>query len=190
MLFICTGNVCRTPMAVGFFNHRSSELGLDDHATSVGLWRNGEPATTHGVSVMAGLGIDTSHHRSRVLDATDLDAPDLIIGLAREHVREAVVLDTSVLERTFTLKELVRLAEEPGGARLVGVGESVRAWALRLSGGRRPSDLLGQHPEDDVADPIGRSRRAYEDTATEIGDLIDRMLRVMHPEVAQGRVSA
>ena len=139
---------------------------------------------------MAEVGIDTGQHRSRVLDVSDLDAPDLIIGLAREHVREAVVLDNTVLARSFTLKELVRLAEQPGGSRLVGVGESVRAWALRLSGGRRAGDLLGEHPEDDVADPIGRSRRAYEDTATEIGDLIGRLVREMHPEAAHGRASA
>jgi protein-tyrosine phosphatase len=125
-----------------------------------------------------------------VLAIDDLDEPDLIIGLAREHVREAVVLDNSVLARTFTLKELVRLAEQPGGGRLVAVGESVRAWALRLSGGRGPGDLLGEHPEDDVADPIGRSRRAYEDTAREIGGLVDRLLGAIHPEAAHGRASA
>lgn len=177
-------------MAVGFFNHRAVALDLSDRSASVGLWRDGEPATRDGVSVMAELGIDTSDHRSRILDIGHLDEPDLIIGLAREHVREAVVLDPKVLVRSFTLKELVRLAERPGGARLEAVGESVRAWALRLSGGRRPIDLLGAHLEDDVADPIGQRRQAYERTAAEIGDLVDRLLRAMHPEAAHGRASA
>lgn len=177
-------------MAVGFFNDRMAQLGLDHRATSVGLWREGEPATRHGVAVMAEYGIDTSEHRSRILDVGHIRDADLIVGLAREHVREAAVRDAEALSRSFTLKELVRLAEAPGGVRLEGVGESVRAWAMRISGARSSEDLLGAHPEDDVADPIGRSRGAYERTAAEIGEHVERLVRVLHPSAVHPKARA
>jgi len=117
-------------------------------------------------------------------------------------VREAVVLDPGALSRSFMLKELVRRAEVigprrpsapvpgPAAAALSGDGgpealEPFEAWLDRAVAGRRPADLLGTSPGDDIADPLGMSRRAYERTAAEIEDLVDRFVDLAFPASAE-----
>ena len=71
--------------------------------------------------------------------------------------------------RTFTLRELV--APGRGRAAPAAATSPCGAWAARLAPAARPSDLLGIG-DDDVADPIGRSRRpTTSDTAAELDDL-------------------
>jgi hypothetical protein len=87
-----------------------------------------------------------------------------------------VIAGPSVLERAFTLKEIVRRGEEQGGW---ASGEPLEAWLARLGEGRRPADLLGDSDIDDVADPIGGPRRSYERTADELDDLTARLARLL-----------
>lgn len=180
MLFLCTGNICRTPMAVGFFRALADRYGIDATADSAGLSFDGRPATPDGVAVMAERGIDTSDHRSRIMTVDHLRDADLVIGLAREHLREAVVLERDCFPKAFTLKELVRRGEADGGRRRSD--ESIDDWVRRLGADRVPRDLIGDDPDDDVADPIGRPRKHYQATADEIGDLVRRLLAVLYPD--------
>jgi hypothetical protein len=87
-------------------------------------------------------------------------------------VREVAVQVPEVWPRTFTLRELVRRAEDVGART---PGQPLDEWLAKLHAGRTPSQLLGVADEDDVADPIGRNRRAYVQSAAEIDELIGRM---------------
>ena len=173
---VCTGNTCRSPMAAALLGRRLEEAGVKAVVSSAGLLFDGKPATDHGRAVMADRGIDTSGHRSRRLRPDLLSGADIVIGMARTHVREAVALAPDAMGRAFTLKEIVRQGEERGGR---APGESVEAWLARLVAGRRLSDLLGESDADDVADPIGGPRRAYERTADELDDLTARLARLL-----------
>ena len=93
---------------------------------------------------MAARGIDVTGHRSRTVTADDLAAADLILGLAREHVRHAAVLLPEAWPRAFTIRELA----PPGPA---GRRPRPRRAAWRLADPRRPTagdraDLLGSQP--------------------------------------------
>jgi protein-tyrosine phosphatase len=170
---LCTGNTCRSPMAAALLGRRLDDAGVKAAVSSAGLLFDGKPATEHGVAVMADRGIDTSGHRSRRLRLDLVTGTDLLIGMARSHVREAVALaGPAVLARAFTLKEIVRRGEERGGR---APGEPLDAWLGRLAAGRRVNDLLGDSDADDVADPIGGPRRSYERTAVELDDLTARL---------------
>ena len=57
---------------------------------------------------MQSFGVDVSEHRSRRLEAGTMVNVDLVIGMERKHVREAVVLRPEAWPRSFTLRELVR----------------------------------------------------------------------------------
>ena len=73
ILIICTGNVCRSPMAEGLWRQR---LGSDYTIASAGIGAlAGEPATAEAVTAMQEWNIDISAHRARQIDA----------GIAREH---------------------------------------------------------------------------------------------------------
>jgi protein-tyrosine phosphatase len=126
---------------------------------------------------MADRGLDTSGHRSRKLRPDVVAGADLVVAMARSHVREAVALaGPAVLGKAFTLKEIVRRGEERGGR---APEEALDAWLARLAAGRRPTDLLGDSDVDDVADPIGGPRRSYERTADELDDLTARLARLL-----------
>lgn len=184
ILLVCTANQCRSPMAEGLLRTHLADAGIPAIVGSAGLLPGGAPATHHGVAAMAARGIDTSRHVSRQLDAELVRTTPLIIGMARRHVREAVVTYGAAIERTFTLKELVRRGEKVG-PRLPT--EPVSRWLSRVAAGRVVSDLVGDDPEDDVADPIGRPRSEYEVTADELDDLTGRFVALL---VGVGNVAA
>jgi protein-tyrosine phosphatase len=164
-------------MAAALLRRRLDAAGMKATVSSAGLLTDGNPVTDHGLAVMADRGIDTSGHRSRRLRPDLVEGADLVLGMARSHVREAVAIaGPPVLERAFTLKEIVRLGEERGGW---ASGEPLEAWLARLGEGRRPADLLGDSDVDDVDDPIGGPRRSYERTADELDDLTARLARLL-----------
>ncbi len=171
-------------MAEVLLRHRLGELGVDARVASAGLLRPGQPASQHGVDILRGRGLDLTAHRSQAMSRELLRSSDLILAMAREHVREAVVLEPSLWPRTFTLKELVRRGEGSGPRR---AGEALADWLARVGQGRRIADLTGSSPEDDVADPYGGPRPAYERMVAEMDSLIDRLVALVFAEARAPR---
>lgn len=167
-------------MAEALLRHHLSAAGVDVRVSSAGLMVGGRPATAHGQAAMADRGLDLSRHESRQLDRELIAGADLVIGMAREHIREVAVLDADALKRSFTLKELVRASTAVGPRR---AGEPVDAWLQRVGAGRRREALLGAGHDDayDVEDPVGRGRADYEETATELDGLIERLVALAWP---------
>lgn len=87
--FVCSGNICRSPMADKMFAHQIAERGLADavRVTSAGTgsWHVGDPAHEHAVHVLSEHGYPTSHHASHV--GADHMAADMVIAMGRNHVR-------------------------------------------------------------------------------------------------------
>ena len=163
-------------MAEALLRHRLQAIGVDAHVHSAGLLGDDRSASTDGVAVMAARGIDTSTHRSRRMTQQMVEDADLVIGMAREHVREAVLLIPDAWSRTFTLKELVRRGTEVGPR---APDQAIDEWLEKVAAGRTRADLLGSSDADDVADPIGQSRATYERTAAELEDLVDRAVALV-----------
>jgi len=138
--------------------------------SSAGMLAEGQPPPTEVLAVMTARGCDVTRHRSRLVVREDLARADLVLGMAREHVRHAAVLLPDVWPRAFTLRELVGRGQE-AGARVPG--EQVGEWLTRIASGRSRRDLLGGGTALDVSDPIGGPPRGYEVTA----DLLDRLIR-------------
>ena len=133
-----------------------------------------ELTKTHGVSrTAAALGLDTSPHRSHQLVLENLAESDLILAMAREHLRSIVVAEPSVFPRTFTLKELVRRGTRVGPRRS---GEELAGWLARAGAGRERTDLLGASRDDDVADPIGGPQSGYDAMAALLAELVERLV--------------
>jgi protein-tyrosine phosphatase len=140
---------------------------------SAGLLQGGQPANHLSADVLTSRGIDVSAHLSRSMTRELLVGSDLILGMAREHVREAAVLAPEVWPRTFTIKELVRRGQAVGPPQ---GGEPLDEWLARVHHGRTPTDLTGWSPDDDVADPIGEPRPVYEQMVVELEALVDRLV--------------
>lgn len=173
ILFVCTGNQCRSPVAATLMGRRLAQLGADVVVDSAGLIRGGAPSPPELVTACRQVGVDLSAHRSRRIDAADVSTADLVVGMAREHVREAVILDPDAFPRTFSLREVVRRAGLAGG-RTDGAG--LREWLAVLHDGRKASDLLGASLEDDVADPVGGPAAGYRMMVDEVDGLVGRLM--------------
>ncbi len=181
IVVICTGNICRSPMAEALLMHDLHVRGVRADVASAGTLGLDSQADPNAVAVMAGRGIDIWPHRSRLLTKEILSGTDLVIGMAREHVRAAALLESSCYARAFTLRDLVRRAHRFGGP---AGDEPVGIWAARLSSHRDVSELMGESPFDDIADPIGMSRADFERTAAVISDLSSALA----VSIAAGRV--
>jgi protein-tyrosine phosphatase len=168
-------------MAEALLRDRLEEYGLEGRASSAGLLYDEHPPSEGSVAALSSWGIDLSGHSSRQLRPEYIEQADLILGMARMHLREAAVMVRGCFPRTFTLKEFVRRANAvgPRGSR------SMDEWLDLLGQGRRPVDLLGDDVEDDVVDPIGRPLAFYEKTADELSVLVDRMLMLVWTPAAR-----
>ncbi len=165
-------------MAEGLLRSQAGRLGVDVHSHSAGLLEGGWEASADAVAVMRDRGIDNSQHESRQMTATMIRDADLVIAMARDHVREAVLLVPDAFPRVYTLKEFVRRAEQAGAR---SPGQPVGEWVEKVHAGRTHADLLGSSADDDVADPIGRPRVHYERTAVEIEGLVSRLVAFVWP---------
>jgi protein-tyrosine phosphatase len=89
VLFVCTGNICRSPTAEGVFRHFAAQANLDAEADSAGTrgFHFGARPDTRSVKAAAARGIDLSGQRARKVEKTDFDTFDLIVALDRGHLR-------------------------------------------------------------------------------------------------------
>jgi protein-tyrosine phosphatase len=163
-------------MAEGLLRRLFAQAGVGASVGSAGLLPGGASATQEAIATMAARRIDIRHHVSVTIDAEMARTTPLIISMTRQHVREVCASYGAAMERTFTLKELVRRGDEVGARH---DGESVYAWLARVAAGRRPSDLMGDDPDDDIADPVGRPRSVFEDTAQELEGLLRRFVDLL-----------
>jgi protein-tyrosine-phosphatase len=178
ILVVCTANRCRSVMVEALLARGLAAAGAAGSVCSAGLLREGDPPPPEVISAMAAGGLDVAAHRSRLLRARTLADAGLILGLAREHVRHVVVADPAAWPRTFTLKELVRRGQQNGAGL---PGESLADWLARMHDGRDRLALLGDSPADDVPDPIGGLPEAYAATASQLDDLVGRLLVLCGP---------
>jgi protein-tyrosine phosphatase len=173
-------------MAEILLRRHLADAGVEATVSSAGLYEGGRPATAHGVAAMADRGLDLSAHRSRQVEVDMLARADLVIGMAREHVREAAVLHPDALAKTFTLKELARAAE---GAGPRPADQPLSAWLADLAPTRSRRALVGTGYDDqlDVEDPVGRGRVDYEVTASLLDSLLHTVVALAFPTGAQRR---
>ncbi len=89
--FVCTGNICRSPMAEVVFRDFAERAGLGDHVASsssgTGDWHVGERADARTLEALRRRGYDGEHHRAKQFTLEDFDRNDLIVALDRSHER-------------------------------------------------------------------------------------------------------
>ncbi|MFN2589115.1 MAG: low molecular weight protein arginine phosphatase [Actinomycetota bacterium] len=168
IVFVCTGNICRSPMAEAMLRHELAARGCADvEVSSCGTWGLADqPATADAVSTLGGRGIDLASHRSRGLDVAEIESADLVVAMTSVHVREIARAVPDALPKVRLMKELVEL--DP--ARDAGVPGLLAAT--------RPPSRRGL----DVDDPMGLPARAYDRAAGEIEAGVKVLAGVLCPQ--------
>ena len=181
VLFVCTGNLCRSPSAELLLARQISELGPSDVTVeSVGTLGTTQKVPTELQQEAAHYGLDLSAHRPRRVDPETIARADLVIGMERSHLREIVLADPPSFAKTFTLREIVRRGGGIGPRR---DGQTLAEWLGQLGDGRRHAELLGASPLDDVPDPMGGTSREYRTMLTELATSTQTMHSLIWPWV-------
>ncbi len=194
IMTVCTGNVCRSPLAQQILQARLADL--PGQVTSGGTFdmRASEmPADAQRLAAMYGVEAPVSAaHRSAIVSPARLEAPDLILGMAREHRRDIVSMVPSRLRSTFTLREFARLAADAADDEIASAADAagsdvsarLRA-AVAVVASHRGMALPPQSPEDDdVIDPYRRSWNTYQLSGTQLVPALDEVVRVVRLAVA------
>ena len=171
LLLLCTGNLCRSPMAEALFRRRAELCGAPLRVGSAGFATEAQAPPEATLATMRRLGIDLSSHRSRLLTPAMLTQSDLVVGMTRAHVWEAAVMVPEIIPRAFVLGELDRLNRGIGG-RIVG--EPLELWLERLHDHR---NRRGRGPSsgDEIPDPFGRRRGVHARVAGRLQELVLRL---------------
>jgi len=107
LLFLCTGNTCRSPMAAGYLIKQLEERKIRslDVKTAGVMTVDGLLATPEAVQIMDAVGVDLRKHRSRKLTPELIKKAALILGMTPFHVQSALRLSSLARGKTFLLKE-------------------------------------------------------------------------------------
>ncbi|OEC97304.1 MULTISPECIES: low molecular weight protein-tyrosine-phosphatase [unclassified Rhizobium] len=91
ILFVCAGNICRSPLAEGIFRHLASKAGrggeFDIDSAGTGGWHQGERPDRRSITVAAGHGIDISDQRARRIASADFGKFDLILAMDQDNLK-------------------------------------------------------------------------------------------------------
>ncbi|MBN1903392.1 low molecular weight protein arginine phosphatase [Candidatus Sumerlaeota bacterium] len=107
LLFLCTGNTCRSPMAAAFLEQLLEEKKIKniDVKTAGVMTVDGLLATPESIQIMDAVGVDLRKHRSRKLTPELLKKAELILGMTPFHVQSALRMLASAKGKTFLFKE-------------------------------------------------------------------------------------
>jgi low molecular weight protein-tyrosine phosphatase len=183
VLFVCTGNICRSPLAERLLRSWARDaLGAGAADLTVGSAGtaaiDGTPMDPHSAQVLTELGGSPEGFRARRLVPGEAVDADLVLTMSRAQRRLVLHSDPRSLRRVFTLPEaagLLPLADREG-LPLLPVPERARELAVRLDAARahrRGTD------EDDVRDPIGRPLEVHRQVAARIAGALRPLADVL-----------
>jgi protein-tyrosine-phosphatase len=110
ILFVCTANIARSPMAQTLFNKKIQDIEMDFHfrAESAGTWAvDGIPAPPDGQKVMREQNLDTSMHRSRGITNQIVENADLILTMEAGHKEALQIEFPEKRNKIFMITEMV-----------------------------------------------------------------------------------
>jgi len=160
VLFVCAGNICRSPTAERLTNLYLSRRGVEGvTASSAGVRAViGHPIHPHAARVLNEYGAQTSDFAARQLSAKISSGADLILTMTAAQTHEVLERAPTKLHRTFSLGEASELAKEFQPASILQLA-SLRPRLASLN-------------VPDVIDPIGESAEFFEMVGAQIADLL------------------
>ena len=167
VMTVCTGNMCRSPLAERLLAARAAEAGLDVVVDSAGTRAaNGVEIHRETRRVLEGYGGSADDFASRLISPRLLTGHDLVLTATRAHRDTVQELAPLLWKKTYTLLEAARLADADEALTLTGL----------------PRARLGIDTEDpalDVDDPIGREPGVFDRTGAQISDAVDAIVRLL-----------
>ncbi|WP_209560549.1 low molecular weight phosphatase family protein [Frigoribacterium sp. PvP032] len=194
LLTVCTGNICRSPLAELYLRRGLADLD-DVVVSSAGTMAVDDDVMPDQARALArSYDLEPDDHRARFLFERDVRSADLVIALAREHRRAVVSMHPRASRYTFTMREAARLAEGVTDAELAAVmplvgspvADRLRAAVVLLASRRgtvpAPEDAI----DDDVVDPYRRSDETFAESGRQLVPAADVVLDLLRRAAASG----
>jgi len=188
ILFVCTGNICRSPMAEQIFNQLASKHQLPVTAHSAGLAAmTGEPMTAESQQAMANLNYTPAAHHAKDLTPEMLANSDLVLAMTLEHRSDIARMLPKASRYSFTLDEFSRLVyfltTNPEHSieftkRLEETREEFLRRAISEAILLRGMVPTGDDPKD-VTDPYGEGIEVYKEVAENIDSMVKLIMEWM-----------
>ena len=183
ILFLCTGNTCRSPMAEAFLKGLAHEKGLILAVRSAGISTiDGLPVSVNSQHALSRRGIQ--HQGSSVsMNEEALQWADIILTMTTSHKREVMRRYPEVIDKLYTLKEFAYMdgnlqAQFNELETLYSELQMQQALGKSINDGmlKRARQLEMSLPSFDIADPFGGSQSVYDACADELEDAIFKLV--------------
>jgi protein-tyrosine phosphatase len=186
ILVVCTGNVCRSPLAEHVLRHRLDELrpGMFEVGSAGIQALVAAPMDQRTKALLHTLGVESPGFAARQLEDSHLDSPDLVLAMTTGHRDSLVTMAPRLLKRTFTVRELARmlaaLAADPAIRVPCGLAapEVSERWRRlpQLASLKRYAVLATDPAADDVVDPYRQDDSVFEQMVRELIPALDRLV--------------
>ena len=146
VMFICTGNICRSAMAHGLFKKKVLDNNLDIEVYSCGIYASiGDTPTYEARRVMEEYGVDIKNHKATNIKYSDIKKMDLILCATASHKYAVIDIYPELKDKVFTMKEYVNYKRE-------------------------------NHYSIDIKDPWGYDIDTYRSCASEIDECLELLI--------------
>ncbi len=189
IVFVCTGNTCRSPLAEALFRNMAAAGGLEIEVRSAGVSASDHmPISAHSSSILREKGIQETLTSSAINTAL-VEWADLILTMTAPHKRSVIQRYPQIVDKVHTLKEYVE--DNPQVLLNIQEVEQIYSeWQLKKALSQEISEeerkrlikLEQSLPDYDIMDPFGGSLTIYRKSAGEIEQALDKLLKKLKDE--------